>query len=261
MDKILTKEIIAPICIIIGAIVLINIINKIIKKIFSKKINKNHKKQETVCKLIGNIVKYLIIIIAIMMILEVFGIDTKSLIASFGIIGLVAGLALQDMIKDLIAGIVMVFENSYNVGDYVKINNFIGTVIELGAKSTRIKSDTGEVKKINNGSITEVINYSIYDLSVIVDIDVSYDSDLLKVQKVLNDFCKNVRKELEDVTDDIKLLGVQELKESGISFRILAPVKPGSQYKVKRELNMLLKIELDKNNIVIPYPHMVIANE
>ena len=56
-------------------------------------------------------------------------------------------------------------------------------------------------------------------------------------------------------------MGVQELKESGISFRILAPVKPGSQYKVKRELNMLLKIELDKNNIVIPYPHMVIANE
>ena len=78
---------------------------------------------------------------------------------------------------------------------------------------------------------------------------------------ILNDFCKNVRKELEDVTDDIKLLGVQELKESGISFRILAPVKPGSQYKVKRELNMLLKLELDKNNIIIPYPHMVIANE
>ncbi len=259
MDKILTKEIIAPICIIIGAIVLITIINKIIKKMFTK--TNNYKKQETIFKLIGNIVKYLIIIISIMLILEVYGIDTKSLIASLGIIGLVAGLALQDMIKDLIAGIVIIFENSYNVGDYVTINNFTGTIIELGAKSTRIKGDLGEVKIINNGLITEIINYSVYDLSVVVDIDVDYKSDLKKVEQVLTKFCKQIKNQLPDVTGEIKLLGVQTLKESGITFRMVAPVKPGMQYAVKRQLNMLVKLELDKNNINIPYPHMVVVNE
>lgn len=257
MNKFLTKEIIVPICIIIGAIVLITIINNIIKKIFTK--NKNYKKQETIFKLIGNIIKYLIIIIAIMMILEIYGIDTKSLIASFGIIGLVAGLALQDMIKDLIAGITIVFEDSYNVGDYVTINNFTGTITQLGVKSTRIKGDLGEVKIINNGSITEITNYSINDLSVIVDVDVDYKSDLKKVNEVLTKFCKNVK--LPDITEEVKLLGIQELKENAITFRLMAKTRIETQYKVKRELNMLIKLELDKNNINISYPNMVVINE
>ena len=76
--------------------------------------------------LVTNIVKYFIIVIVFLIILEIFGVDTKALIASLGVLGLVAGLAVQDTLKDFIAGITIIVEDQYEIGDWVKINNFKG---------------------------------------------------------------------------------------------------------------------------------------
>jgi len=262
MKYILVKEVVAPICIIIGALILYTIISKLIRKILKIKINKvNNRKQETIVNLIINFVRYTIIIIAILMILEVYGIDTKSLVASIGIIGLVFGLALQDMIKDLVAGVTLVFENAYNVGDVVTINGFKGEVIDLGVKTTKVKSFNGDVKVINNGLINEIINHSTVDSLAIVDVSVAYESDLKKVEKVLNNLCEKALKEIPEIKDEITVLGIQELADSGIVFRITAKANCDDFMTVERKLRMLIKIEFDKNNITIPYPHVVVAND
>ena len=89
---------------------------------------------------------------------------------------MVIGLAFQGILKDIIAGISLIFENSYNIGDTVTINNFKGEVIYMGMKSTKIKAATGEVLIINNGSITEVINHTIENSLAVVD-GINYGSE------------------------------------------------------------------------------------
>lgn len=261
LKKLLVKEIVAPILIVLGAIILCSILTNIINKVFKIRSKRtNNRKQDTIKKLITNILRYLIIIIAFLMILEVYGINTTSLITSLGIVGLVVGLALQDLIKDFIAGTFIVLENSYNVGDVVTINGFKGTVTDLGVRTTRIESIDGDVLTLNNGGISQVINHSMSDSLAVVDVTVAYESDLKKVEKVLTNFCGKISKEIEDIKEDATLLGVQDLGDSGITFRITAVVNNGTHFQVQRDIRKLVKIELDKNNIDIPYPHVTVIN-
>src|SRR5574344_1847320 len=122
LDKILVKEVIAPILIVIGAFALYKIIKKVLKKLLKLKKNPD-RRQKTILSVSTNIIKYFIVIIAILMILEVFGIDTKTIVASLSVVGLVIGLALQDILKDFIGGMSIIFENQFGIGDNVTINN------------------------------------------------------------------------------------------------------------------------------------------
>lgn len=262
LDIVLVKEVVSPICIIIGAFLLYLLLSKIIKKIFRIRKSKiNSKKQETLCSFFLNIARYFIIILAVLMILEVYGVNTKAVVASLGVVGVVLGLALQDMIKDFIGGVAIVLDNTYNVGDLVTINEFKGEVISLGMRTTRIKAYNGDTKIINNGSITEVINHSVANAMAIISVGVSYETDLDKCEKVLTDFCKKMQKELETIKGEVSLLGIDSLGDSSIVFKIAAEVEAGTQYTVERKMRKLVKQELDKQGIQIPYPQVVIHHE
>lgn len=262
LKGILIKEIINPIIIILIAILVYLVIKKVINKIFNAAAKRvSNKKQETLKTFFINIVRYVIIIIAFLMILEVYGIDTKAILASIGVMSVVLGLALQDMIKDFVSGVAIVLDDAYNVGDWVTINSFKGEVISLGMKTTRIKSYEGDILVINNGSITQVINHSVNNSMAIVDINVAYSTDLDKCEKVLQEFCKNVEKEIPTLKGEVKLLGVEKLDDSAVVFRIVAEVEPTTQFQTQRIIKKLAKQELDKNNIEIPYPQVVVHNE
>lgn len=262
LDKILIKEIIAPILIITFSIIICKIIQGIVKRTLKLKSNKNNnKKQDTLISIINNIIKYFIMIIALLMILDIFGIDTKTLVTSLGVVGLVAGLAVQDLLKDIISGISIIFENQFYVGDTVEINGFKGEVIHLGLKTTKLKSYTGEVKVISNRNITEVINYNLANSLAIVDFQISYESDTKKAEKVLNTLCKKLTKELKDIKGEVTLLGVTKLDSSGVEYRITVETLPLKHYAITREILKAVKLELEENKITIPYPQLVIHNE
>ena len=110
--------------------------------------------------------------------LEVYNVDTKSLIASLGVFSLVVGLAVQDTLKDFISGITIILENQFEVGDNVTISGFRGDVIYMGLKTTKIKSYEGEVFMIANRNITEVINHTVSNDLAIIDIPIAYEEDL-----------------------------------------------------------------------------------
>ena len=109
----------------------------------------------------SNVFKYLILIFVVLGILKLYGVDTTSIIASIGVFAAVIGLAFQDILKDVLAGASIIFDNKYAVGDVVQINGFTGTVIEFGLRTTKIKSFSGEVKSIGNSSFNEVINFNL----------------------------------------------------------------------------------------------------
>ena len=107
-----------------------------------------------------------------MLILEVYHISTRGLITSLGVVGLVAGLAFQDTLKDLLAGFSIIFENAYAVGDTITVGNFKGKVISLGLKTTKIRAINGDTQIIANSNITSVINHSLDDNYDFIDIPI-----------------------------------------------------------------------------------------
>lgn len=260
LEKILVKEVVAPVVIITFSILLYAIASRVVKKIFQVKTKRiNEKRQKTFVGLLNNCIRYFIIAVALMMILEVYGIDTKSLVASLGVLSLVAGLALQDILKDIIVGCSIILEGQFSVGDTVTISGFTGTVIDLGLKTTRIKSYTGEVKIICNRNITEVINHTVVENNALVDIMVDYETDLKVVKEVLIELCDKFSKE-NKLSTPAEYLGVEDLGDSGITIRVKIPATYADKFSLARKFREVAKEEFTKRGIVIPYPQVVVHN-
>ena len=209
------------------------------------------KRKDTIISLIKNVIKYVIGIIVIIMILNVYGVNTTSIIASLGAVTVIIGLAFQDIIKDFLAGIFIVFDNAYAVGDWVTINGFKGEVISLGLKTTKIRSYTGEIKIISNSAFNEVINYNLNKSKVVIDIPVSYDIDIDKLESVLD----VIRVDVEKIKDvhKMELLGVDSFMDSSIMYAIAVECAPMTGIVVKRSVLKIIKKTFDKEGIVIPY--------
>jgi len=261
MEKILRKEVIAPVLIVLISFLVYTIIKKIILKTFKKRVHlKDDKRQKTIAMLFINTFKIFIIAVALMMILDIYGINIKSLLASLGVFAAVAALAMQDILKDFIAGVSIILEGQYRIGDTISVDGFKGEVIYLSLKSTRIKSYTGEIKIIANHNVQNIINYSLTDNIAIIDVAVSYDAEVKKVETVLTKLCEDLTKELDNLKGPLELLGVQELGDSAVVYRITCLTEAMKQYEIQRKVLKAVKIELDKNNIEIPFPQMVVHN-
>ena len=261
LDKILIKEVIGPILIVLISFVIYLILKSIINNIFrirSKFIDK--RKTKTINGLINNLIKYFIVIVDIVMILDIFGIDTKTLIASLGVVGIVAGLAVQDTLKDFVAGMSIILENQYRVGDTITIKGFRGEVVSLGIKSTRLRSLTGEIMIVPNHLIEEVINHSLEKSVAVVDIPIAYDTNIDKLEKILNELFADLNTSITGLKGEIKLLGLQSYDDSSMSYRVVVDTLPMEHLRVERELKKAIKKEFDKRHIEIPFPQVVVHN-
>ena len=250
----ISDKIYLPIFIILGAYVLDMIINKILslRIVINKNLTKHEQRsRETVLMMCKNIIKVLIAIVAILYILQVYGVNTSALVAGVGAFSLVIGLAFQDIIKDLLAGVAILFDNKYAVGDTVSINGFQGTVIEFGLRTTKIKAFTGEVKSIGNSSFSEVINYNLSNCDIFLKLNVAYNTDIDKLEKVLESMREDILK-IENVKD-YKLLGVDELGDSSIVYAVDITCKAMTNYAIKREVLKMIKKKFDREGINIPY--------
>lgn len=262
LDRLLSKEIVGPILVVACSILFYGILKRLIKKMFRINlagidVNKN----KTISGLVCNVVKYLLIVIDILIILSLYGVDTKGLIASLGLVGVVVGLAIQDTLKDFFSGIFILSEDQYRVGDTIKIGDFKGEVIYLGLKTTRVKAYTGEIKIINNRNIVEVINYSKDNSLALVDIATEYSESTEKIEKVLTELCDTLSKELPYLQGQVELLGIVSLSDSCVEFRIIAPTLPMQHFEVERLIRRAIKEKFKENQIRIPFPQVVVHNE
>lgn len=235
--------------------IVIGVILHTVIKFIMNKISKNKyvdKKKKTIISLIKNILKYLVYIFVILSILSVYGVNTSGIIASLGIAGLVIGLAIQDILADFVAGVFILFDNQYTIGDIVEINGFKGEVISFGLMSTKIKNVNGDILILSNSSFKEVINYSIGNTNLLINLDVSYDTDIDKLEDVLKSLEKDVKK-LDNVVGNYSLLGVNEFASSSIKYLVSIECKANCQYQIKRDYFKLVKKAFDKNKIEIPY--------
>lgn len=251
MNKfLLSNKFILPIVYIVLGIVIYNFI-----KLFINKISKSKhidRKKITIISLLKNIIKYIIMIFVVLAILEVYGVNTSSIVTSIGVFGVIVGLALQDIVADFLAGVLILFDNHYSIGDTITIDGFTGTVTQFGLMTTKIKAVTGEVMILANSSFKKVINYNMNNTTHYINIDVSYDTDIKVLEKALNEMKEEVEK-IEGYTGNYKLLGIQEFATSSIKYMVMLECKNSMRFQVKRDFNMVLKKYLDKYKIEIPY--------
>ena len=261
MEKILTKEVITTLCIILFAFLLYMIIKQLISNVLLKKArHRSNKKALTLLTILTNVVKYIILVIALLMILATWGVDTKALVASLGVAGAVAGLAMQDMIKDFIGGADILTENQFKVGDNIEVNGFRGDVIYLGMKTTKIRAYTGEVKIIANRNISEVTNYSLMSAICVVDVELSYDNTIDQAEKVLQTAINNTSKQVTYLKKPIKILGIEELTKDSVIYRIEAEVKAMKNFEFNRILLKEILKEAKANNLTLSYNRIDIHN-
>lgn len=256
-------QLIKPILYIIIGVIIYHIIRKwIISYEKSHKFKKKHhiKRLKTIDGLILNFSKYMIIIFIIIAILANFGINVKSILAGIGITAAIIGLAFQDIAKDFLAGISIILEDQYEIGDTVEINGFMGEIIALGLRTTRIKNKKGQTMIIANHTITEIINYNLCNSVAMVDISIAYEHNIDEVEKVLEKMAKSLSKKIPKTKGEIQLLGITDLEESGVVYRISVETVSAEHIAVERILRKEVKKALDKAHIKIPYKQIEVHN-
>lgn len=266
LDFLTSEKFYLPVFTIAVAVVSYEIISKAIIK--ASKININNKihgklksasagydkRKSTVIILINNIIKYILAIIAIIIILNLYGVNTKSIMASLGVAGAVIGLAFQGIIKDFLAGIFIIFDNAYAVGDWVVIDNFKGEVISVGLKTTKVRAYTGEVMILSNSSFSRVVNYNLSPPKLYLKIPFSYDADIKKVEEVLDGLLIELKK--EKWVKKAELLGVEEFGDSGIDYSLYVDCAMGQQHVIRRKLLRNIKVAFDEAGLEIPYSQL-----
>ncbi|MBT2692196.1 mechanosensitive ion channel family protein [Bacillus sp. ISL-55] len=215
------------------------------------------RREATLMKLLENVLTYVVYFIAIMSILAAMAIDVKAMLAGAGIVGLAVGFGAQSLVKDIITGFFIIFEDQFSVGDYVRIGQFEGTVEEIGLRTTKIKSFTGEINILPNGSIVEVTNFSVYNSVSVLDIGIAYEGDIEYAEKVLQQYLETTTEKYPELVKTPELLGVQQFGASEVVLRIVAETVPMKHWYIGRQLRKDIKLLLDEHGIEIPFPRMV----
>lgn len=251
LQVILKKEICISIAIIIVAIIIYFFAKRIIQRLMNRNIQntKIDRKRKTYIKLFNNILKYILIVLTALAIMQVNGINVSSLIAGLGLASAIAGLALQDALKDIIMGVNIIVDDYFSVGDVVKINGVEGKVIEVGLKTTKIKDvKTNDIFVVANRNIGEATNIST---QLDIDVPLPYEKKVNDMEFILNEAIKKIEQEEGIVRAEYR--GIQEFGDSAVFYKIRLYCKPENKPQIKRDANRIIKIELDANNIDIPY--------
>lgn len=192
------------------------------------------------------------------MILSLLGVPIASLLAGAGIVGLALGFGAQALVKDVIAGFFILFENQFTVGEMINAGGAEGIVDEVGLRTTKIRTFGGEVHIIRNGLIDTVVNYSRNNMRVRVFVSVAYEENIARVMDVIKEVCEEVAKEHDGVVETPVPLGVSDLGSSGIDIMVVGRAKPMTSWGVERLLRQRIKERFDEEGIEIPYPKRVL---
>ncbi|MDD5013161.1 MAG: mechanosensitive ion channel family protein [Candidatus Pacebacteria bacterium] len=219
------------------------------------------KREDTLIRIFSTTINILILIIALLMILQEFGLDIGPLIAAAGVIGVAVGFGGQYLIRDLISGLFIIIENQYRIGDIVCFDETCGLVEDITLRMTILRDMDGTVHHVPHGEIKKVSNLSKYFARVNLNIGVSYNSNLEKVIEVVNRVGQelvNDPKWKESIITAPQFLRVDDFADSAVIIKILGETKPLKQWEVAGELRKRLKIAFDKEGIEIPFPQTVI---
>lgn len=216
---------------------------------------------ETIARTFSTFVVLTIVVIAIVMGLAVWGVPITPIVASLSVVGIGIGFGAQDFVKDVIAGLFVLLEDQYSVGDVVELAGVSGTVVEVRLRTTVLRGLDGSVHHIPNGAVRVATNLTHESSSIVVDLAVAYEESVDRAIDVITNETSVLASDPEwgpRLVDQPVVLGVDKLADSGVIVRVVMTTDPDQRWTVKREFLRRIKNRFDDEGIEIPYPHVTI---
>lgn len=215
------------------------------------------KRTQTLSNVVASLLKYVIVILAIIWGLTIFGVNVGTIFAGVGILALVLGFGAESLVSDLVTGAFILFENQYNIGDIVELDGYRGTVDFVGIRTTGIRDVGGNVKIINNSDIKNIINRSERSSVAVTTVGIHYSQDLSEVEKKLPAILNTIKERNSEVfIGSVNYLGVEELSDSCVSLKFTAEVEESNIFTGRRLLNREIKVLFDEAGIEIAFPQV-----
>ncbi|RZQ59725.1 mechanosensitive ion channel family protein [Amycolatopsis suaedae] len=203
-------------------------------------------------KTIGSVLKSVTTLVvyglAFALVLDQLGVNLTPIIASAGIVGVALGFGAQNLVRDFLSGMFMMLEDQYGVGDVVDVGEAVGTVEAVGLRITTLRDINGTVWYVRNGEVLRVGNSSQGYAVAVVDVPLSYNSDVDRATTLLSEVATEamgVDSIAADVLEDPEVLGVEAVTPEGIQLRLTIKVRPGRQWAVQRALRARIMSALE----------------
>ena len=227
----------------------------IIKRLFRKS---KSIRSDTLITLIVNTIKYIFYFFVIAQVLDVFGISVMSVLAVAGVSSIAIGFGAQNLVKDVISGIFILFEDQFNIGDIISVGDKTGTVETIGIRVTRLRGFDGFVHIIPNGEIKIVTNMTKEYARAIVDVQISYSDDINNAIEIIKNEIEAASNLLPFILETPMVLGVSEISDGLITIRINAKCEMGRNFEAERELRRIIKNRLEREGLNPPYKRIVV---
>jgi small conductance mechanosensitive channel len=219
------------------------------------------KRMKTLTRIFSWTINVVIIVIASMMIIQEFGVQIGPILASAGIVGVAIGFGGQYLVKDVITGFFIIFENQYRIGDVISVLGISGTVEDISLRVTTLRDDDGTVHYIPHGEIKQVSNLTKTFAKVNLKVGISYDADIDQVATVVNKVGKELAEDpqwKEYIDEAPHFLRIDDFEDSAVKIKIVGVTKPQMQWSVTGELRKRLKEAFDEELIELPFPQQVV---
>jgi len=228
-------------------------------KLILTAVGKKNARTRTVSSLIVGTLKYLFVIVGVIWGLSILGVNTTAVLAGVGILGLILGFGAQSLIEDIITGVFIIFEGQYSIGDIIILDDFRGTVREIGVRTTTIEDAGKNLKVVNNSDIRNFQNRSRHTSLAACEVSVSYDTDLPRLEKLLQDSLPGML----DAHPDLYLaapryLGVTELGDSGVAIKLVVETREENIFAAQRMLTRDIRVLFAEKDVEIPFPQVVV---
>lgn len=251
------SKLIESILVIAIAFIIYQVVDIVIQKSFGNRKEIANKKIKTYIRLIRSIIKYVMIILTILIILQINGINVSSMVAGLGIVGIILGFAIQDALKDIIKGFDIISDSYYKVGDVIKFKDVTGKVLSIGIKTTKLEDvNTFNIVSISNRNIEQV---EVVSNLINIDVPLPYELNIEGAEKVLNQMVQSIKK-LNKV-NNAEYRGVNNLADSSIKYQIKVYTDPTNKVQIRRDSLREILLVLEDNNIAVPYNQLDIHNK
>ena len=215
----------------------------------------------TLLPLAKNALLIVILSIVTLTVLSELGINIAPLLAGAGVVGLAIGFGAQTLVKDVITGALILFENQVAVGDVISVGGHTGVVEGLTVRTISLRDLHGRVYILPFSTVTEVTNLTKEFSYAVIDAGVVYRENTDEVTRLLEEVGAELRGDpafAEDLPEPLQVLGVQQLADSAVVVRVRLKTSPGRQWAIKREFNRRMKFKFDAHGIEIPFPHQTV---
>ena len=225
-------------------------------------LDKRRQRVLTTADLLGSVARYVIWSITMVTVLSIVGFDIRALLAGAGIAGLAIGFGAQTLVKDVISGFFLLFDDTLGNGDLIRIGDDVGTVEYVGLRLIKVRKFDGELLMVPAGELRTFGNKSVGFARLVVPVGLSYEQDVSVALKTLEavaaEWAETEAAQDVMIEEAPQVQALMDLGDSAVTARVIVQVRPGEQFAVERDLRRLIKARFDERGVEIPFPRRTV---